>query len=291
MSLEAGNVGEIVLERGGVKLFARVAGPESGELVILLHGFPEFSECWRRQMGPLAQAGFRVVAPDQRGYAMSSKPEGIAAYFASELSADVVAIAGQLGADRFCLAGHDWGAVVAWEVAIRYPRRVRRMVILNGPHPEVLRRFRRFDSRHPTQLLRSWYMIFFQLPWLPERAFSVLDFRYAVKSMVWTSRRGTFSKEDLARYREAWRQPGALSGMINWYRALFREPLPVEQRVRVPVRIAWGLRDVYLLPHSASDSLRYCDQAELIPFPTAGHWLHLEEPAAVSRLLIETFKS
>ena len=286
------SVDEVVFERDGVRLCARLAGPHDGPLVILLHGFPEFSYTWRRQMGPLAAAGLRVVAPDQRGYAKSDKPAGICSYSRANLSADVVAIADQLGADRFYLAGHDWGGLVAWEVAIRYPERVRKLIILNVAHPELFKSWGPFVRRHPSQLLRSWYMVLFQLPWLPERLFSAWNFRWPAKALLLTSRRGTFSSEDLAIYREAWRQPGAVTGMIHWYRALFRPaptPRTMERQVTVPVRVAWGMRDVFFLPDLGRESLRYCDKAELIPFPTASHWLHLEEPAAISRLLIETF--
>jgi epoxide hydrolase 4 len=276
----------------GVPLFALAAGPEDGPLAILLHGFPESGYGWRRQMPALAAAGFRVVAPDQRGYGRSGKPAGVEAYSTSNLSADVLAIAGQLGRDRFCLAGHDWGGIVAWEVAIRYPQRLRALVILNAPHPDVIKRFPAFILRHPSQLLRSWYMIFFQLPWLPERGFAAFNFWWAVRALVWTSRKGTFPASELARYQEAWRQPGAPTGMINWYRALLRKPrsvLSADRRVQVPLRIGWGMRDVYLLPDLCRESLRYCDEAAMIPFAGAGHWLHLEESEAVSRLLVESF--
>ncbi len=210
----------------------------------------------------------------------------------AKLIADVVAIASHLRRDRFCLAGHDWGGIVAWHVAIRHPARLRALVILNAPHPDVIKRLAGFLLKHPTQLLRSWYMIFFQLPWLPERLFSAFNFWFAARALVRTSRAGTFSGEELAEYRKAWRQPGAPAAMINWYRGLFRgaqSPSAPDRRVRVPVRIAWGMRDVFLLPDLGQASLRYCDEAAMIPFPAASHWLHLEEAEAVSRLLVESF--
>lgn len=286
------SVRETVFEHDGIRLWTRRAGREDGPLVILLHGFPEFGYAWRRQMGALAAAGFHVVAPDQRGYGQSSKPAGVRSYEIAKAGADVVAIADRLGREKFFLAGHDWGGMTAWEVAIRYPEHVERAVIMNAAHPDVVKRFGRFLARHPTQLLRSWYVFFFQIPWLPERLMSAFHHAALEKTLVWTSRAGTFLPDELVQYRHAWAQPGAVTGMVNWYRALFRAPRTskeVERRVGIPVRIAWGMRDVFLLSALAEESLRYCDRATLVPFPTAGHWLHLEEPDAVSRLLIESF--
>lgn len=292
MSAADPDVREATFEHDGIRLWARLAGPEDGPLVILLHGFPEFGYGWRRQMGALAAAGFRVVAPDQRGYGQSSKPLDITSYRIARASADAVAIADRLGHEKFHLAGHDWGGMAAWDLVIRYPERVHAAVIMSAVHPDVVRRSGRFLARHPTQLLRSSYMIFFQIPWLPERLMSAFNHKWLEQMLVWTSRAGTFSADELVRYRDAWAQPGAVSGMVNWYRALFRmtrTPKHIERRVRVPVRIAWGLRDVFLLPALGEESLHYCDDAAMVRFPTAGHWLHLEEPEAISRLFIESF--
>ncbi len=155
------------------------AGPQDGPVVLLLHGFPEFWYGGRRQIQPLAAAGFRVVVPDQRGYNLSSKPFGIAAYALSELVSDVIAIANQLGQEKILLAGHDWGAAVAWSAALLHPQRIAKLAVVNVPHPSVMRKFL---STHPRQFLRSWYMFFFQLPWLPEALFSAFDFRVGSRS-------------------------------------------------------------------------------------------------------------
>jgi pimeloyl-ACP methyl ester carboxylesterase len=279
----------LFFQNDSVRLHAVAAGPRDGPVVVLLHGFPEFWYGWCRQIEPLAAAGFRVIVPDQRGYNLSGKPSGLAAYALAELVSDVIAIADQLGQEKIFLAGHDWGAAVAWSAALLHPQRIAKLVVLNVPHPSVMRRFL---STRPRQVLRSWYMFFFQLPWLPEALFSALNFRIGESSLFRSSRPGTFSPEDLAQYRNAWSQPGALTAMINWYRALFRTRVKLRDKtVRVPTRILWGERDDFLLTEMAHESLQYCSSAELFTFANATHWLHHEEPARVSELLIDFFRS
>ncbi|HEY6269114.1 MAG TPA: alpha/beta hydrolase [Candidatus Acidoferrum sp.] len=278
----------IHFQHADVRLHAVAAGPKDGPVVVLLHGFPEFWYGWRRQIGPLAAAGFRVVVPDQRGYNLSSKPSGVAAYALTELVSDVIAIADQLGQEKILLAGHDWGAAVAWSTALFHPQRIAKLVVLNVPHPSVMRKFL---STHRSQLLRSWYMFFFQLPWFPERLFSAFNYRTGVRALLRSSRPGTFSDEDLAQYRAAWSHPRAVTSMINWYRALFRTRVKFPDKiVHVPTRILWGERDAFLLAEMAHESLRYCSNAELFTFANATHWLQHEESARVSELLIDFFR-
>ncbi|HUC54683.1 MAG TPA: alpha/beta hydrolase [Candidatus Cybelea sp.] len=275
-------------QNGAVHLHVVAAGPRDGPVVVLLHGFPEFWYGWRRQIEPLAAAGFHVVVPDQRGYNLSSKPSAVAAYALTELVSDVMAIADQLGQEKIFLAGHDWGAAAAWSAALLHPQRIARLVVLNVPHPSVMRKFL---STHPRQLLRSWYMFLFQLPWLPEALFSACNFSIGARALLRSSRPGTFSAEDLARYCAAWSQPGAITSMINWYRALLRVAVKFPDKiVRVPTRILWGERDAFLLAEMAHESLRYCTSAELFTFANATHWLQHEEPARVSELLIDFFR-
>ncbi len=281
---------QVTFRNGPIELHAVTSGPADGPLVLLLHGFPEFWYSWHHQIEPLADAGFRVIVPDQRGYNISSKPRGAANYALTHLTSDVLAIADQLGAEKFFLAGHDWGAAVAWTVALLHPQRLAKLTILNVPHPSVMRRYLATNRR---QLRRSWYMFFFQLPWLPEAAFSAFHFRLGVRSLVRSSRPGTFADDDLTQYRAAWSQPRALTSMINWYRAAFRHRIKFPDstvHVHVPTRILWGERDAFLLSEMAQASLRYCDSAELFTFANATHWLQHEEPARVSELLIDFFR-
>jgi epoxide hydrolase 4 len=279
----------LTFQNASVRLHAVAAGPPDGPVVLLLHGFPEFWYGWRRQIAPLASAGFRVIVPDQRGYNLSSKPTGVGAYSLTELVSDVIAVADQLGQEKIYLAGHDWGAAVAWSTALLYPQRIAKLMVLNVPHPSVMRKFL---STRPRQFLRSWYMFFFQLPWLPERLFSALNYRMGARALLRSSRPGTFSDEDLAQYRASWSKPLALTSMINWYRALFRARVKFPDKiVRVPTRILWGERDAFLLAEMAHESLRYCTNAELFTFADATHWLQHEVPARVSELLIDFFRS
>jgi pimeloyl-ACP methyl ester carboxylesterase len=280
---------EVFFEHEGIRLHAIVSGPKAGPVVLLLHGFPEFWYGWRKQIGPLAGAGFRVVALDQRGYNLSSKPAAVSDYALSSLTRDVISVADQLGCKRFYLAGHDWGAAVAWTVALQYPERLHKLAILNVPHPAVMIRTLRTN---PRQWLRSWYMLFFQLPWLPETAFSAYDFYVGAHSLMGSSRPGAFTVEDLGCYRAAWSQPGAIRGGINWYRAFARRgPAIGDPHVHTPTRILWGKQDSFLLAAMAEDSLQYCDSAELTFFPDATHWLHHEEPERVNKLMIEFFRA
>ncbi len=270
-----------------VTLHVVQAGPESGPLVILLHGFPEFWYGWRHQFDFLAAAGYRVWAPDQRGYAQSEKPGGIAAYNVDQLAADVVGLIDAAGRERAILIGHDWGASVAWWTANKYPARLERLVILNVPHHSVMRRAMLQNRR---QTLRSWYIFFFQLPWLPETLARAFSFAALTRLLTRTSRPGTFGPADLARYREAWAPRGALTAMINWYRAMMRRAAVMRlpsRRITVPTLMIWGTHDVALGRELAQPSIDLCDHGRLVFIEQAGHWVQHEEPERVNQLVGE----
>ncbi|WP_448204636.1 alpha/beta fold hydrolase [Azospirillum sp. sgz302134] len=268
----------------GVRLHVIDAGPPDGPLVILLHGFPEFWYGWRRQIGALAAAGFRVLAPDQRGYGASDKPRGLDAYTTDRLAADVLRLADQAGRRTFSVVGHDWGGVVACWVALTAPDRVTRLAILNAPHPATMGGY---ALRHPTQAVRSLYVLAFQLPFLPERMIRARGFRMAEHALTNTSRRGTFDADDLARYREAWAQPGALTAMLNWYRAMRRGHHPPTVRVRPPTLILWGDRDRFLEKGLAEAAAALCDDARVVHMEKASHWVQHEEAERVNRELAD----
>ncbi|HEX8664175.1 MAG TPA: alpha/beta hydrolase [Beijerinckiaceae bacterium] len=269
---------------GEVSLHAVEAGPPDGPLAILLHGFPEFWYGWRRQIGPLAAASLRVVAPDQRGYNLSDKPQGVESYAIGRLAADVVGLADALGRERFFLVGHDWGGMVAWRVAARHPDRVERLAILNAPHP---RAFGPYARHHPGQALRSAYVGFFQLPFIPEAALRAGGFALLRQALLRSSRPGAFTPEDLARYEAAWREPGALTAMLNWYRAIRLRPARDgdEGRIRCPTLVIWGRRDSALESGLAEASAALCDDARIVWHDNATHWVQHEEPEAVSAAL------
>lgn len=273
------------LEVNSIQLHVVEAGPAQGQAVVLLHGFPEFWYGWRHQIPALAKAGLRVLAPDGRGYHKSARPAGVAHYRMKNLRNDVVGLLDVLGLECVILVGHDWGAAVAWSVALHHPERVQKLAILNVPHPAVLPRLMR---SHPAQLLRSWYILFFQLPWLPELGLGAFDGRSLARSMRRTSAPGTFGYEELQRYRQAWRG-GRLKTMIHWYRAALRftDPKPESWNLSMPVRILWGQRDAFLVPENAELSLEYCPQGDLIALPGVSHWLQHEAADRVNRHLLE----
>ncbi|MDP4024850.1 alpha/beta fold hydrolase [Methylobacterium sp. NEAU 140] len=266
-----------------VTLHVAEAGPSDGPPVILLHGFPEFWYGWRHQIGPLAAAGRRVVVPDQRGYNLSDRPEGIAAYHLDRLAGDVVALADALGLARFDLAGHDWGGLVAWWAGSFYPDRIRRLAALNAPHPGIVGAYAR---RHPGQWLRSAYVGAFQIPALPERLLTAGDGRALRRALANTSRPGTFSGADLDAYAGTWTRPGAMTAMLNWYRALARLPRRDPPPVAVPTLILWGMQDHALQSGLAEASLALCGSGRIAWHPRATHWVQHEEPDAVAAALL-----
>ena len=254
--------------------------------MILLHGFPEFWFGWRKQIPALAAAGFRVWAPDQRGYAASDKPPKVRDYTLDKLAGDVAGLITAAGRRRAAIVGHDWGGAVAWWLAANNPELVERLVILNVPHPQVMRRML---MTNPLQTLRSWYMFVFQVPWLPEWAARRKHWQSIVKGMQASSRAGTFTEADFEHYRHAWSQPGAYSAMLNWYRAMFRYGAPAPHNTRIIPRtlILWGKQDKFIRPEGAEASLALCDDGRLVFYETATHWLPHEEPDDVNQRIIE----
>lgn len=267
-----------------VTLSVLEAGPTDGPLVVLLHGFPEHAGSWEGQIARLAGAGLRVAAPDQRGYGLSGKPTDVAAYRLDRLADDVVDLAAALGHSRFSVVGHDWGGLVAWWVAATRRDRIERVAVLNAPHPAIVRRFM---GRHPSQLLRSWYVGFFQIPGVPEWVLSRHGHAAMARAMAGSARPGLFGPAAMRRYGEEWSRPGALTGMVNWYRALIRfPPRAHDPRVTCPCRVLWGGRDRFLDRALADASLALCTEGSIARFDACTHWLHHEEPEAVGRELV-----
>jgi pimeloyl-ACP methyl ester carboxylesterase len=269
----------------GVRLHYVEAG--EGPLVVLLHGFPEFWWSWRRQIPALAAAGFRVVAVDQRGYAQSDRPPHWRDYRMERLAADVAGLIEALGEERAHVIGHDWGAAVAWAVATLHPERVERVAILNVPHPERMEHALRTS---PRQVLHSWYMFFFQIPWLPERLMR-LGGRRTLERAYADARPGAFTAEDLARYEQALLGPGGLKGPIDYYRAALRRT-PSSNRalyrpIPAPVLVIWGEQDRFLGAGLADPDPRLVPDVRVVRLPQASHWVQHDEPAEVNRLLLE----
>jgi epoxide hydrolase 4 len=276
------------IETNGIRLHIVTAGDPNGRPLILLHGFPEFWYGWRKQIPALASAGYRVIVPDQRGYNLSDKPRGIQSYRTDELSRDVIGLLNHFGIEKANLAGHDWGAAVAWSAAIDHPQRIERLAILNVPHPAVMLATLRTS---PRQMLKSWYIVFFQIPGLADWLLRLNQFTVTARLLTSSGKAGTFTLEDLTEYKKAWAQPGALPAMINWYRAAFqgRSTHQAVRRVHIPTLILWGKRDVALIVDMAQKSIELCDKGRLVYFEKATHWVQLDEADAVNRQLIAFF--
>jgi pimeloyl-ACP methyl ester carboxylesterase len=274
-------------EIDGIKLHVVLAGPKDGQPVLLLHGFPEFWYGWRKQIPALAEAGYRVIVPDQRGYNLSDKPKGAKSYRVDILVKDVLGLIDALGYDKVHLIGHDWGAIIAWVLAVWHPERLHKLGILNVPHPAVMLNFLRRGD--PEQIRRSWYVFAFQIPWLPERFMRVNDWRGAERVLRGSGKIHTFTNEDIVEYKKAWSQPDAMTAMINWYRAVVRHrpKMPKGMRVKVPTLMIWGMQDVALSHRMARLSIDYCDDGKLVLFEEATHWVQHDEAEAVNQILVE----
>jgi pimeloyl-ACP methyl ester carboxylesterase len=280
--------------------YARVNGiqlhyAESGagdDLVILLHGFPEFWYSWRHQLTALSTR-FHVVAPDMRGFNLSDKPRQIKDYSIEVLANDVIALIDHFGAAKAAIVGHDWGAGVAWAIAHKYPERVSKLAVLQVPPAAAWR-----ANLTMGQLLRSWYMFFFQLPRVPEWAirrnsFKSLDRAFKEKVV----RTGAFTDADVETYREAMRQPGALTSAINYYRANVLRMLrggrssggkETNRRIRVPTLFIFGEQDFAILPQTVRGVSNYIDAPyRELRIPDSGHWVQNEAVEEVNTALME----
>ena len=271
---------------GAVRLHYVEAG--KGPLVVLLHGFPEFWYSWRHQIPALASAGFQVVAPDMRGYNLSDKPRGVGAYALDALVEDVAQLIRDRGAARAVVVGHDWGGGVAWAFAMRHPEMLERLAVLNCPHPA-----RFFDGlRTLRQLRKSWYMLAFQLPGVPEMWLRSGDYAFLRRALrAEPLRRDAFDATDVERYVAALSQPGAVAGGINYYRALFRQR-PGQARaafrpIEAPVLVVWGERDPYLGAELAEPDPALVPDVRVERLPEASHWVQNDQPERVNALLLD----
>lgn len=250
--------------------------------VVLLHGFPEFSYSWRHQLPALASAGFRAIAPDLRGYHRSHRPTRVTDYRIDLLVADVLDLIRRECRGRAHVAGHDWGGVVGWWLAMHHPQAVDRLVILNAPHPAAYLR----ELRRPAQLLRSWYVLFFQLPWLPEFVLRFYDFA-ALRRMF--KREAGFAHAEIERSVDAFRDRRSLIAAINYYRAAFRERqdlLTRLRRIEAPTLLIWGMRDRYLVPGLTEGLGPWVPNLKVERLPNATHWVQHDEPRRVNELLV-----
>lgn len=285
---------------GDVRLHYAECG-QGERLVLLLHGFPECWYSWRHQLTALGSAGFRVVAPDLRGYNLSDKPARVEDYRMEKLVSDVLGLIDHFGARQAAIVGHDWGSAIAWAVAARHPERVWKLAALQVPPLPVW-----FANMTVKQALSSWYMLFFQLPSVPEWRLRMNDFAGLDAMFRKTSRPGTFTDTDLAIYKQALRQKSeatnttALTAAINYYRAnvfanLSRsgnQTKAIAARIRVPTLFIYGERDFAIVPDSVRDVGKHIDAPyRELRLADSNHWVQQESPAEVNAALLSFLES
>ncbi|WP_323190274.1 alpha/beta hydrolase [Halostella sp. PRR32] len=280
----------------GVRLHYVAAGPRDGTPVVLLHGFPEFWYSWRRQIPALADAGYRVVAVDLRGYNVSEKPRGVAAYRVAELAADVAGLIDALADGAGHVIGHDWGGNVAWETAARHPETVESLVVMNAPHPGPLLR----ELKRPEQARRMWYTLLFQLPWLPERLFRADDFALVGRMFREAPvRPNAFTETDVRRYKQALARSGALTSALNYYRALGRGMVKQtvgesaggatlsRTRIDQDTLVLWGLEDAALSPRLLDGIEQWVPNVRIQRLVDTSHWVQADAPGEVNAHCLE----
>lgn len=283
-----------------VRLHYVTAGNPDDPLVVCLHGFPEFWYSWRYQLPALVDAGYSVVAPDLRGYNTSEKPHGIENYASDELVGDVVGLIDRLGDGSAHVVGHDWGGAIAWMLGIVEPAVIDRLVVMNAPHPAAFAR--EFDR---TQLKRSWYILYFQLPWLPERLLTAND-SWAIGRLFGEQPNNPDARRDsdVQRYRDAFSRPGAARSAINYYRAYFRDnalamaanavpilgrfaTLPGDDEIPVPTLVCWGEQDEALDVDLSEGLDEWIPDLRVERYPEASHWVQLDVPDQVNDAVVD----
>lgn len=282
----------------GVRLHYAESG-SGDDLVILLHGFPEFWYSWRHQLEVLGKQ-FHVVAPDLRGYNLSDKPARVEDYRVDVVARDVVGLIDHFGADKAAIVGHDWGASVAWVVAQRYSERVSKLAVMQVPPAAVWR-----ANMSVRQVLRSWYMFLFQLPRVPEWMISRKNLAAIDRTFTDSvGRKGSFTAADIENYKEALRQPGAITSAINYYRANFSRLASrtskanesgsgsSNERTRVPTLFIFAEQDFAILPETVRGVTDYVDAPyREIRIPDSGHWVQNEAVDEVNTALLQFLKS
>ena len=270
---------EITFSRGALRFRAIDSGPEGGEVVVLLHGFPQRTSSWDAVVPHLHAAGLRTLVLDQRGYCETARPRGRRSYRLAELVGDVMALLDSAEVERAHVVGHDWGAAVAWGIAAAHPDRVRSLTAVSVPHPAAFLKAMAVSD----QLLRSWYIGFFQLPWLPERVLTSSG-RWPERAL---SKMG-MTPAMLERYRREMVSDGAVPGGLGWYRALpFASPTGSTARVRVPTTFVWSDHDPALGRGGAELTSRYVDgDYRFVELDGVSHWIPEERPAELAREII-----
>ena len=289
-------------EVGTLTLHSVVGGPEDGDLVVLLHGFPQFWYTWRKQLEPLADAGYRVIAPDLRGFNESDRPSAVDAYRIEPVLDDIAKLIESQQQDAAIVVGHDLGGIVAWELAMARPTLVSALSVINAPHPAAYKR----ELTNPSQLRRSSYALFFQLPSIPEWVLSRNDF--AILERAYTADpkvEAHYTESDIERYKAALREPGALTAALNYYRAwlrgygprVVRETIPglrvgrpLDTWIEVPTQVIWGMDDPALDPVLTEGLESWIPDVRVERLAGVSHWVPEETPRTTTRLLRNFFE-
>jgi pimeloyl-ACP methyl ester carboxylesterase len=272
----------------GVNFHYVEAGAEANrQLIVLLHGFPEFWYSWRHQIPFLAEAGFHVIAPDMRGYNLTDKSHGVDHYHVEHLTDDIEALIKIWGYERAILIGHDWGGVVAWYTAMRHPALVEKLVILNAPHPAAFMR----ELRKIKQLFRSWYIFMFQIPILCEAILRANRYSSLRKVLAPAG----FSDDEMAKYVESWQRPGALTAMLNYYRAAFRRFIKgslnqIIRPINVPTLLIWGKNDPALSLRLTEGLEQWVKNLRIERLADSGHFVQNQSPGRVNELMLKFLK-
>jgi pimeloyl-ACP methyl ester carboxylesterase len=279
MSAAAGPFEKLLLEVNGMRFDALACGPAESQLVLFLHGFPEFADSWAEIMPAVAAAGFRAVAVDQRGYSPGARPSAVEDYATDRLVADALGFADALGAQQFHLVGHDWGGIIAWKLAVEHRVRLRSLAVLATPHIDALFHALRTD---PEQRRKSRYIGLFRLPWhIAERVLLAQNAR-----RLRAAYRNKLRAEQLQNYIARFSEPGVLTAALNWYRAL-----NIKRRlgkVAVPTLFVWGARDQALGRNAAQATAAHVEGPYVFrPLEHASHWLPEEVPELVAGALLE----
>ena len=262
------------------------AEPGSDRLALFLHGFPEFSLSWREQLPLLARLGYKAWAPDLRGYGKTDRPPAVQDYAIEKLLDDVSGLIAASGARETLLVGHDWGGIVAWYFAMRRPAEIARLCIMNLPHPACMER-----ALRGRQILRSWYALFFQIPWLPEQLMAAGDYRAVREAFLGMAvDKSRFPSELLRAYRDNAAHPGALTAMINYYRALVRGGSRRQRalgypKIETPTLMIWGEKDSALGIETSHGTEAHVSDLTLRYLPNVSHWVQQEAPGKVNAML------
>lgn len=270
-----------------VSLSVITAGPKEGRPVIVLHGFPERAESWMNQIELLSKQGFFVIAPVLRGYGDSDHPESIKNYSLEKIGHDIVELMDHFKISKSFIIGHDWGCAVSWYLISFFQERFEKAILLNAPHWEV---FRRHLLSNPKQLLKSWYILAIQLPFLPEWLISLKNYSLFAETVAKSSVRRAYPKDELEALKKEWNEKDSMSSMLNWYRAAKYSPKTNSKReIDIPVTLVWGERDPFVSQAMGQESLEYCKNGELVVFKNVGHWPHYECKEELNALILATF--